>query len=178
MSAGEGMRMDILMLVDRLEAVINGGWRPPMTDKVMIDEREALDVIDLMRTAIPEEIKQSRRVNQDRERLIADAQADANRLMAQAEDKLNLLVSDEAVVQHAQSRAAQLEDEAYAQAEEIRGGADQYAYQVLEQLESRLARMASEVQNGMRALASGSSYDESPTENELDRDPVEAGYEE
>ena len=42
---GGRMSMDILMLVDRLEAVINGGWRPPMTDKVMIDEEEAHEVL-------------------------------------------------------------------------------------------------------------------------------------
>ena len=169
------MRMDILMLVDRLEAVINAGWRPPMTDKVMIDEREALDVIDLMRTTIPEEIKQSRRVNQDRERLIADAQADADRLVAQAEERLNIIVSDEAVVQHAQTRAAQIEEEAYAKSEEIRSGADQYAYQVLEQLESRLERLVSEIRNGIQALTP--SYD-SVTNGDLDREPVEVGAEE
>jgi len=176
MSVGEGMRMDILMLVDRLEAVINGGWRPPMTDKVMIDEREALDVLDLMRTAIPEEIKQSRRVNQDRERLISDAQADATRLMAQAEEKLNLMVSDEAVVQHAEKRAGQIEEEAHAHADEIRAGADQYSFQVLEQLETRLDRMVSEVHNGMRALTP--SYDLVDNGNDFDRQPVEVGVDE
>lgn len=144
--------MDILMLVDRLEAVINGGWRPPMTDKVMIDEREALDVLDLMRTAIPEEIKQSRRVNQDREKIIAEAQADANRLLAQAEDRLSHLVSEDAVVKEAAERAAQIEQEAHRQGEEIRGGADQYAYEVLQQLETRLERLTQEIRNGMRAL--------------------------
>lgn len=173
------MRMDILMLVDRLEAVINGGWRPPMTEKVMIDEREALDVLDLMRTAIPEEIKQSRRVNQDREKLIAEAQSDANRVVAQAEEKLNLLVSDEAVVQAAEDRAAQVEQEAYARAEEVRNGADQYAYDVLQALDDRLSRMTGEVRNGMNAL--GPVYEAAPEpepEPEYAREPVEAGVEE
>jgi len=54
-----------------------------MTTKVMIDEREALDIIDLMRSTIPEEIKQSRRVNQDRERIIAQAQAEAKKMGVQ-----------------------------------------------------------------------------------------------
>lgn len=144
--------MDILMLVDRLEAVINGGWRPPMTDKVMIDEQEALEVIDLMRTAIPEEIKQSRRVNQDRERLIAEAQEDANRLMNQAEDKLRHLTNDKAVVQVAQRRATEIEQDAYAKADEIRTGADQYAYDVLNALLGRLDGVSGEIKNGLEAL--------------------------
>ena len=168
--------MDILMLVDRLEAVINGGWRPPMTEKVMIDEREALDVLDLMRTAIPEEIKQSRRVNQDREKLIAEAQGDANRLLAQAQEKLNHLVSGEAVVQVAEERAAEIEEEAHAQAEEIRVGADQYAFDVLQQLDTRLAHMMDEVRNGLRALG----LTEDPVEDEhteYEPEAVAAGVE-
>lgn len=167
------MHMDILMLVDRLEAVINAGWRPPMTDKVMVDEREALDVLDLMRTAIPEEIKQSRRLNQDRDRLIAEAQANANRLVAQAEEKLNVLVSDETIVQHAQNRAGQIEDDAFARAEEIRNGADQYAHGVLEQLEGRLDRLVTEVRNGIRALTP--SFESESDDYENERESVEAG---
>ncbi len=153
MNTREGITIDILMLVDRLEAVINGGWRPPMTDKVMIDEHEALDVLDLMRTAIPEEIKQSRRVNQDREKLIAEAQADANRLLAQAEEKMQLLITEDAVVQAADQRAAEIEQEAHAHAEEIREGADRYAYEVLQQLDSRMERLMNEVRNGIDALS-------------------------
>ncbi|HZT97029.1 MAG TPA: ATPase [Chloroflexota bacterium] len=152
-STREGISMDILMLVDRLEAVINGGWRPPLSEKVMIDEREALDVLDLMRTAIPEEIKQSRRVNQDRERLIAEAQADANRLLTQAEERLNALVSDDTITQAAEERAEEIEREAYSHAEEIRQGADRYAYDVLQQLDGRIDRIRTEVRNGLRALA-------------------------
>lgn len=167
--------MDILMLVDRLEAVINGGWRPPMTDKVMIDEREALDVLDLMRTAIPEEIKQSRRVNQDREKLIAEAQADANHLMTQAEEKMNLLVSDQGVVQAAEERAAEVEQEAYARADEVRAGADRYAFEVLQQLEVRLSRFTSEVRNGMDALAAPPYETDDPEEPQYEPEPVVAG---
>lgn len=147
--------MDILMLVDRLEAVINGGWRPPMTQRVMIDEREALDVLDLMRTAIPEEIKQSRRVNQDREKLIAEAQADAHRLMAQAEDRLHQLVSQDAVVRAADERATLIEQEAHARADDIRQGADDYALEALKKLDASLHRLAAEVNNGIDALANG-----------------------
>ena len=167
--------MDILMLVDRLEAVINGGWRPPLTEKVMIDEREALEVLDLMRTAIPEEIKQSRRVNQDREKLISEAQADANRLLAQAQEKLNHLVSGEAVVQVAEERASEIEQEAYAKADEVRAGADQYAYDVLQQLDLRLERMMEEVRNGLHALGNGYDAGAPYQEEDSNPEPVEAG---
>ncbi len=159
------------MLVDRLEAVINGGWRPPMTDKVMIDEREALDVLDLMRTAIPEEIKQSRRVTQERERLIAEAQADANRIIDQAEERLEHMVSRETVVRLAEDRALDLEQDAADRAAEIRTGADVYATEVLQQIESRLERLMTEVRNGLEELKSPPRHDQIPAE-EYDMQPA------
>jgi cell division septum initiation protein DivIVA len=140
------------MLVDRLEAIINGGFRPPLTSKVMVDEREVLDVLDLMRTAIPEEIKQSRRVTQEREKILADAQAEANRLLAQAQERLELMLQEDNVVAAAEERAQQIETEAHARADEIRIEADQYALDVLRELNDHLARIENEVRNGIQAL--------------------------
>jgi len=97
--------MDILMLVDRLEAVVNSGWRMPMTSRVQIDERDVLDVLDLMRTTVPEEIKQARRINQEREKMLAQAQTEANRLVSQAQDRVERLVSEDSVLQVAEQRA-------------------------------------------------------------------------
>lgn len=154
------MTIDILMLVDRLEAVINGGSRLPLTDKVVIDEREALDVLDLMRTAIPEEIKQSRRLNQEREKIITEAQADANRLIAQAQEKIDRMLDEDSLVQAADERARQIEDDAQARAEEIRAGADEYAYGILRELDEHLSRVSGEVRNGMQALAPRSRDDQ------------------
>lgn len=155
------------MLVDRLEAVINGGWRLPFTDKVMIDEREALDVVDLMRTAIPEEIKQSRRVNQEREKIVAQAQADANKLRAQAQERLEELLQDDGVVQAADERAREIEADALSRADDIRRGADQYADEVLRELDGHLARVLTEVRNGMQALArSGHTTPSYPVDDE------------
>ena len=53
---------DILYLVDRLEALLSKGWRVPMSSKTMIDEDEFLDIVDQMRIAIPEEIRQSKKI--------------------------------------------------------------------------------------------------------------------
>jgi len=58
--------MDILHLVDRLEMLVNKGWRLPFTSNVVIQEDAFLDVIDQMRISIPEEVKHAKRVSADR----------------------------------------------------------------------------------------------------------------
>ncbi len=144
------------MLVDRLEAVVNGGWRPPMSGKVCIDEQEALDVLDLMRTTIPDEIKQSRRVNQEREKILAQAQSEANRLVRQAEERAERLVSDDSIRREAEERAHAIVEQARRDADEVRQGADQYAMDMLDRLDRELQRIQTSVGNAINALSAGS----------------------
>lgn len=149
--------MDILMLVDRLEAVINGGQRIPMTDRVVIDEREALDVLDLMRTTVPEEIKQARRVNQDREKILAQAQTEANRVMAQAQERAERVLAEDSIRQEAAARAREIVEQARREGAEVRDGADQYAMDVLARLDEDLHHLTGSVRNAMNALSQSSA---------------------
>ena len=146
--------IDILMLVDRLEAVINGGWRPPMSTKVMIDEREALDVLDLMRSTVPEEIKQARRINQEREKILAQAQTEANRLVTQAQERVERMMAEDNVRLAAEERARDIIDQASHEADEVRQGADQYALDMLDRLDAELHRITGSVRNAISALSS------------------------
>ncbi|HEX6507546.1 MAG TPA: hypothetical protein VF221_07940 [Chloroflexota bacterium] len=141
-----------MMLVDRLEAVVNSGWRMPMTSRVQIDEREVLDVLDLMRTTVPEEIKQARRVNQERDKILAQAQTEANRLVSQAQERVERLVSEDNIRQVAEQRARDVVEEARREAEDVRRGADEYALDMLDRLDAELHRVQSSVRNAIDAL--------------------------
>ena len=140
------------MLVDRLEAVVNSGWRMPMTSRVQIDERDVLDVLDLMRTTVPEEIKQARRINQEREKILAQAQTEANRLVSQAQERVERLVSEDSVLQVAEQRAHEIVARAQEEAEDVRRGADEYALDMLDRLDAELNRVRSSVRNAIDAL--------------------------
>lgn len=153
----EGSDIDILMLVDRLEAVVNGGWRVPLTTRVQIDEREALDVLDLMRTTVPEEIKQARRINQEREKILAQAQTEANRMVAQAQERVQRLIADDNISVAAEERARDIIDNARRDAEEIRREADQYALDLLDRLDAEVRRIGGSVRNAIGALSAHSS---------------------
>jgi cell division septum initiation protein DivIVA len=109
--------------------------------RLLVDEERILDIIDRMRVAVPEELKQARRVIAEQERLIGDAQAQ----VLQAMEEQGLLAAVEA-------ERARLLELAEHDAAGVREGADQYARQVLEDLEQRLARLSASVQNGLREL--------------------------
>ena len=73
--------MDILQLIDRLEELFNESKSIPLTRNVMVDEDRMLDIIDQMRIAIPEEVKKAQQLLGQRDRVLAQAQEEANRTL-------------------------------------------------------------------------------------------------
>lgn len=151
--------IDILYLVDRLEAAVNKGTAVPFSNKRMIDEDECLDIIDQLRIAVPEEIKQSRRVTQEKDRILAQAKEEADRIVQMAKEEAAHQADQSEVVKTAQARAGAIMAQAETDAKTTRGGADDYAQQVLSDLQQRLdeltARVATlqgTVHNGLKVL--------------------------
>lgn len=99
-----------------------------------------------MRVAVPDELKQARRVIAEQERLLGEAQAHVQQAME--EQGLQAAVDAE------RQRLLELAER---DADNIRKGADEYARQMLEELEARLARLTANVQSGLRELNGGAA---------------------
>jgi chemotaxis protein histidine kinase CheA len=144
--------MDILHLVDRLEELFNNSRPIPLTHNVIVDEDKFLDVIDQMRISIPEEVKKAQEVYSKKDRVMAQAQEEANRTLELAREKADTLVDKEALVQDAKRRADQIIDQARMEAENIKAGADQYALDSLMNLEHEMEQLLTQVRNGVQVL--------------------------
>jgi len=144
--------MDILHLIDRLEEILDEARALPFTRSVIVDEEKVLDLIDQMRVAIPEEVKKSQTLLAQRDRLLAQAQEEANRTLAIAREKSELLVSRDAIVQAAQARAEQIVAQARLDIESTRQDADLYVVDTLTRLEIELERALTQVRNGIQTL--------------------------
>ncbi len=147
--------MDILYLLDRLEAVLTSGSRVPLTGKTVVDEHECLEIIDQLRVAIPEEVKQAKKLQVERERLLQEAEERASRIVAHAQEQAASMAQQHEVVKVAEARARRVLEEAEAEARDRREGADRYAAESLSELEGRLNELLSVVRNGIRALDHG-----------------------
>ena len=157
------VEIEIQHIVDRLESLLNESWLIPLTSNRIINEEEYLDIIDQMRIAIPAEIKQAKRIQQEKERIVAQAQEEAGRIVTQAQEEA------ERIVTQAQEQAANLTDEhevlrtveteaetilqqAQQQAEKVKAGADDYVVEVLSELEEQLMAFLTTVRNGLKAV--------------------------
>ena len=144
--------MDILQLIDRLEELFNQSKSIPLTRNVMVDEDRMLDIIDQMRIAIPEEVKKAQQLLGQRDRVLAQAQEEANRTVEIARQKADQMVMKDMIAQEAQRRAEQIVAQARADAENTRSDADDYVMRSLTQLQAELERISNQVANGIRVV--------------------------
>jgi cell division septum initiation protein DivIVA len=152
--------MDILHLVDRLEELLNQSRPLPFTHNVIVDEDRMLDIIDQMRVAVPDEVKKAQQLLSQRDRILAQAQEEANRTLAIAREKSEQLLERDAIVQAAQARADQLINQARTDLEKERRDADQYVVDQLSRLEMELERTLIQVRNGIHTLQPGTATPE------------------
>ena len=144
--------MDILQLIDRLEELFNEAKALPFTHNVVVDEDRMLELIDQMRIAVPEEVKKAQQVMAQRDRVMAQAQEEANRTLQLARDKADQLVQKDMIVGEAQRRAEQIVNQARGEAEATRADADNYVIDTLMQLQDQIAKLSGQVGNGIRMV--------------------------
>lgn len=132
----------------------------PLSTYLVINEEECLDLIDQMRTAIPQEIKQGERIQQERERIVAQAEEEADRVVQLAREEAAGLVEGHELIQAANQRARTITERAQREAELLKHEADEYARKVLLELRDQLGTLDGQIEaliktvhNGLDALS-------------------------
>ena len=151
--------MDVLALIDKLDDLVHNARTMPFSDKVAIEREEIYELLDQMRSTIPEEIKQSRWIVKERQEMLAEAKREADRLVAEARDKAVQEASQQEIVKRAEREAAQILEEARVREREVRLGAEDYADEVLSTLEVNLGKFLAAVQRGRERLQRGGGTD-------------------
>lgn len=123
--------MDILQLIEELEDVMEDATSIPLSKKVAVDPDEVFEIIGEIRKSLPEEIRQAKWVNDERDRILQEANDQAEQVTAQAAQKMNdsdkemqqrfqELVNDHRITLEAQKRGEQMLADAEKQSRQIR----------------------------------------------------------
>ena len=166
--------MDILHLIDRLEETFKSSKNLPFSNLRLVDERLLWPLLDQMRISIPDEVRRAERIIREKERTMAQAHEEAERIVALARSEAAQLTAEHNIAQAAETRAAAIRERVEREAETIRTGADDYAFNVLCKLEQELKRTLTVIENGIHAIQvertrrEGQSPTDSPTNREHD----------
>ncbi|MBS4026769.1 MAG: ATPase [Clostridia bacterium] len=144
--------MEIVKVIEKMEEQIEQSARIPMTGKLLIDEDIMLDFLDKLRAQIPEDIRQAQWVTRERERILRDAQAEAERIVMKAKAYVDQQASENEIVKIAEDFAEKTVNQARREAEEMSAYAKTYAVEVLQRLETALNKAMTAVQEGKDKL--------------------------
>ncbi len=117
-----------------------------------MDRDAALNLIDELRVAVPEEVRAAKRINSEGERIIEKAQEEAERIVARAQEQAAFLIGERGLTDAARDESDRLIARAEEEADLVRQGADEYAAGVMAALESEVTRTLRGIERGIAML--------------------------
>ncbi|CAN5868166.1 hypothetical protein BH24CHL6_BH24CHL6_02800 [soil metagenome] len=124
----------------------------PLTNSIIIDQARALDLLDQLRVAVPEEVRQAKRISEETERSVEHAQEEAERILARAQEQAAFLIEERELTRAGELRSREIIAQGERDADDIRRGADEYAQSVLVQLEGECIKALQSIKRGLALL--------------------------
>jgi cell division septum initiation protein DivIVA len=139
-------------LLGELERVLKAGHRFPFGSRVMVDEDEIRGLIEDIRQALPADVLEARKVLDERDRVIDEARAEAERIVRDAQGYVQRLADESTVANQARQRADEILGRAEQSARDIRHGAREYADRVLADAAAAMERLLQQIEADRREL--------------------------
>lgn len=131
----------ITQLLDELQREIDNSKAVPFSNKVSVDKNLLNDIIQDIRMRLPRELKEAKYVIEDRNKILVDAQREADEVVKNAEDRANRMVDDHEITKKAYEQATKIREAAQKASKEMRMGAMEYAEGILAEAEGKLKEL-------------------------------------
>ncbi len=131
-------KADMQFLIDRLDNILQQGRRNFFGGRIQMDEGELQQIVDGMRVAFPQEVTLARRVLQDREHIIKNAQDEAEHIVSTAKEQQDDLLSNHSVITEARQRSEQMVREAEEERDKVVEGVGRFALETMTEVQEAL----------------------------------------
>ena len=144
--------MEIFNLLEELEEMIEDSKKIPFSDKVVVDKGEMLDLIKEIRLKLPDELKQAKWVKEEREKILTEAQKEADDVVKEAENRIISMIDEHEITKKAYEQKNQIMAQANESSRQITQGARDYADDILEKLQKSLTQTLKEIEEDRKEL--------------------------
>ncbi len=144
--------MEVFTLLENLEEILESGSKVPFSTKVMVDAEELREIIEDIRLKLPDELKQAKWVKEERQRIISDAEFEAQKVLKEAEGKIINLIDEHEITKQALAQKEEIIENANKVSREISEGTREYADGILEKVEGILRETMDLVHSNRREL--------------------------
>ena len=140
--------MNVEELLDLMEETLEAGTAVPFAPaKRVVDVDRMRDIIDEVRNNLPDEIRESKKIVNDREQIMKNAQVESETIIQKAEERASALVSEQEIVKRSQQHAAEILSAAQKSAKELTRKATLYCETILKNSEEVLGRSMADIKN-------------------------------
>lgn len=144
--------MEIFTLLETLEDILENSKGLPFTNKTMVDKEELLEIIKEIRIKLPDELKQAKWVKEERQRILAEAQKEADGIVKEAENRIISMIDEHEITRKAYEKKVEIIETANEMSREISKGTKEYADSVLAGIEVALQDAMKVIQNNRKEL--------------------------
>lgn len=144
--------MDILILLEKIEDIVEDASKFPLSNKVMIDKEEMLEVINDIRLKLPDEINRASWVAKERQRILSEAQSEADELMEKVKKQQKILIEENEISKQAKYYASEIIEDAEKKAKEMKMGACSYSDEILSKLQEKIKEINNIIEENRSTL--------------------------
>lgn len=150
----------LLTLIEHLEEILDRGTKVPLTGKVMVDEDRVLEILDGIRSVLPEEIRQANLILAERDRLVEDARSEGQRVVDRAHKQAEQMMQENEVVTQSRVYAEEIVWKAQQYSREVKLGALKYSDDLLHDIEVKIEESYKAIKASREELNSLARWDE------------------
>ena len=144
--------MEIFTLLENIEDILEKSKGVPFSNKVLVDKEEILEIISELRLKLPEELKQAKWIKEERQRILVEAQKEADDIVKEAENRIIAMIDEHEITKKAYEKKAEIIETANEMSREISKGTKDYADNVLNGIEVALQEALKIIQNNRNEL--------------------------
>ena len=130
------VNVDIYALIDELKEEIEFSKNCPFSKNKAVDPEIAAEIIEDIRKALDDTLVYAKEIEANRDKVIADAHAEAESIIKDAQKKAQEMISENAVTKGAQEQSAKILEKTKQKASDMRRQAFEYAQDIFMDLET------------------------------------------
>ena len=144
--------MEIFTLLETLEDIMEKSRNVPFSTKCVVDRDEILEIVKEIRLKLPDEIKLAKWIKEERQRILVEAQNEANDIIKEAENRIISMIDEHEITRKAYEKKVEIIETANEMSREIKSGTEEYADGVLAGIEVALEDALKIIQNNRKEL--------------------------
>lgn len=133
--------MKVLELLEELEDIVDAATKVPMMSKVMVEAEDVFSIIREIRLALPDDVQQAKWIRDERDRILADAKTEYERIIREAKKQADYLVETNEITARATKLAQEIKDDANINAKILKMKTYDYVDKIIYDMQAKMDEM-------------------------------------